>query len=105
MNPVLDKLHDKRVAIVGTGASAIQIVPYLGTTRGQLYVLQRTAPSVDARPNPPTDPAWVNTLRPGWQKERQDNFQHGAIEGFRGEPDPDLRFLDRDQSQSAGNAG
>ena len=87
-NLVLDKLHDKRVAIVGTGASAIQIVPYLGRHAKQLYVLQRTAPSVDARPNPPTDPAWVKTLRPGWQKERQDNFQHGAIEGFRpGEPD------------------
>ena len=29
-NPVLDKLADKRVAIVGTGATAIQAVPYLG---------------------------------------------------------------------------
>jgi cyclohexanone monooxygenase len=79
---VLDKLADKRVAIVGTGASAIQIVPYLGRYAKQLYVLQRTAPSVDARPNPPTDSAWAKTLLPGWQKERQDNFQRGAIEGF-----------------------
>ena len=87
-NPLLEKLKDKRVAIVGTGASAIQIVPYLGRHAKQLYVLQRTAPSVDARPNPATDPAWVSGLRPGWQKERQDNFQRGAIEGFRpGEPD------------------
>ena len=87
-NPVLDRLADKRVAIVGTGASAIQIVPYLGRYAKQLYVLQRTAPSVDARPNPPTDPAWAKTLQPGWQKERQDNFQRGAIEGFKpGEPD------------------
>src|SRR3546814_6785391 len=29
-SPVLDQLADKRVAIVGTGATAIQAVPYLG---------------------------------------------------------------------------
>ncbi|NGY04027.1 flavin-containing monooxygenase [Solimonas terrae] len=87
-NPVLDKLADKRVAIVGTGATAIQAVPYLGKYAKQLYVLQRTPPSVDARPNPPTDPEWVKTLQPGWQKQRQENFHHGAMEGFRpDEPD------------------
>jgi cyclohexanone monooxygenase len=80
--PVLDKLGDKRVAIVGTGASAIQIVPYVGRHAGQLYLLQRTPPSVDARPNPPTDPEWVKTLQPGWQRQRQDNFHRGAMEGF-----------------------
>jgi len=81
-NPTLDKLKDKRVAIVGTGASAIQIVPYVGASARQLYVLQRTPPSVDARPNPPTDQAWVKTLQPGWQKQRQENFHRGAMEGF-----------------------
>jgi cyclohexanone monooxygenase len=87
-NPVLDRLADKRVAIVGTGASAIQIVPYVGRDAKQLYVLQRTPPTVDARPNPPTDPKWARTLTPGWQKKRQENFHHGAIEGFaKGEPD------------------
>jgi cation diffusion facilitator CzcD-associated flavoprotein CzcO len=80
--PLLDRLADKRVAIVGTGASAIQIVPHLGRHAQQLYVLQRTPPSVDARPNPPTDPAWAKTLQPGWQRQRQDNFHRGAMEGF-----------------------
>lgn len=80
--PVLDRLADKRVAIVGTGASAIQIVPYVGRHARQLYVLQRTPPSVDARPNPPTDPEWTKTLLPGWQRQRQDNFHRGAMEGF-----------------------
>ena len=56
---MLDKLADKRVAIVGTGATAIQAVPYLGQYAKQLYVLQRTPSSVDERPNPPTDPEWV----------------------------------------------
>jgi cyclohexanone monooxygenase len=87
-NPALEQLRDKRVAIIGTGASAIQIVPYLGQYARQVYVLQRTPPSVDARPNPPTDPKWAEGLQPGWQKQRQDNFHHGAMEGFaKGEPD------------------
>jgi cation diffusion facilitator CzcD-associated flavoprotein CzcO len=86
--PVLDKLSDKRVAIVGTGATAIQAVPYLGKYAQQLYVIQRTPSSVDERPNPPTDPAWAQSLQPGWQKERQENFHHAAMEGLRpGEPD------------------
>ena len=43
---------------------------------------------MDERPNPPTDPEWVQSLKPGWQKERQENFHHGAMEGLRpGEPD------------------
>ncbi len=81
-NPVLDKLADKRVAIIGTGATAIQAVPYLGQYAKQLYVLQRTPTTVYERPNPPTDPEWVKTLKPGWQKERQDNFHRGAQENF-----------------------
>ncbi|HKU40727.1 MAG TPA: NAD(P)/FAD-dependent oxidoreductase [Polyangiales bacterium] len=87
-HPVLDKLADKRVAIVGTGASAIQIVPYLGKYAKQVYVVQRTPSSVDARANTPTNPEWVKTLEPGWQRERQINFHHGAMQGLApGEPD------------------
>ena len=57
--PVLDKLADKRVAIVGTGATAVQA--------------QRTPSTVDGRVNPRTDPEWARSLKPGWQKERQAN--------------------------------
>ena len=86
-NPVLDKLADKRVAIIGTGATAIQVVPFLGRYARQTYVMQRTPSSVDERHNHPTDPEWVKTLKPGWQKERQMNFHHGAMERFgRGSP-------------------
>ena len=88
-NPVLDKLADKRVAIVGTGATSIQAVPHLGRYAKQLYVVQRTPSSVDERPNPPADPEWVKTLKPGWQKERQANFQKAAME-ILGPNDPDL---------------
>jgi cation diffusion facilitator CzcD-associated flavoprotein CzcO len=78
----LDKLADKRVAIIGTGATAIQCVPHLGKAAKQLYVFQRTPSSVDNRGNKPTDPAWAASLRPGWQKHRMDNFNTLVSGGF-----------------------
>ena len=79
-NPELTKLADKRVAILGTGATAIQAVPYLGKYAKELYVLQRTPSSVDKRDNPPTDPEWAKSLQPGWQAARQENFLRAANE-------------------------
>jgi cation diffusion facilitator CzcD-associated flavoprotein CzcO len=70
----LHKLADKRVAIIGTGATAIQCVPYLAQYAKHLYVFQRTPSSVDERGNRPTDPEWVKALTPGWQKWRMTNF-------------------------------
>jgi cyclohexanone monooxygenase len=70
----LHKLADKRVAIIGTGATAIQCVPHVGRHARHLTVFQRTPSSVDVRGNRPTDPEWVKTLTPGWQKRRMDNF-------------------------------
>src|SRR5579863_6461674 len=55
----LYKLKDKRVGIIGTGATAIQCIPHLGEHAQQLYVFQRTPSSVDERNNTPTDPAWA----------------------------------------------
>jgi cyclohexanone monooxygenase len=74
----LTKLADKRVAIIGTGATAVQCIPHLGRHAGHLYVIQRTPSAVDARNNRPTDPEWVKTLKPGWQQERRDNL-HQAV--------------------------
>jgi cyclohexanone monooxygenase len=70
----LDKLGDKRVGIIGTGATAIQCVPFLGQSAQHLYVFQRTPSSIDIRGNKPTDPEWVKTLTPGWQARRNRNF-------------------------------
>ena len=70
----MHKLKDKRVGIIGTGATAIQSVPHLGEHAKQLYVFQRTPSSVDERGNKPTDPEWVRTLKPGWQDYRNNNF-------------------------------
>ena len=70
----LTKLADKRVAVIGTGATAIQAVPFLGEHAEQLYVFQRTPSSVDLRGNRPTDEDWYRGLEPGWQRARRENF-------------------------------
>ena len=68
-------LSDKRVGIVGTGATAIQCVPRLAESAGQLFVFQRTPSTVDVRANRPTEPDWAASLEPGWQQRRMENFQ------------------------------
>ena len=70
----LTKLKDKRVAIIGTGATSVQCVPHVGEMAKQLYVFQRTPSGVDVRGNSPTDEKWAASLKPGWQKERMENF-------------------------------
>ncbi|MFN0094285.1 MAG: flavin-containing monooxygenase [Dehalococcoidia bacterium] len=78
----LDGLRDKRVAIIGTGATAVQCVPHVGAAAQHLYVFQRTPSSIDVRANRPTDPDWVKSLRPGWQRHRQENFSTLTAGGF-----------------------
>lgn len=71
---IMDKLGDKKVAIIGTGATAIQAVPRLAETAGQLFVVQRTPSAVGPRDNKPTDEDWAKSLEPGWQIKRMENF-------------------------------
>lgn len=70
----LTGLADKRVAVVGTGATGLQVVPHVGADAQELIVFQRTPSTVDVRDNRPTDPAWAASLKPGWQRERMENF-------------------------------
>ena len=71
----LSKLADKRVAIIGTGATAVQCVPHLAPACQELYVFQRTPSSVDVRGNRPTDPSWFGEVAtPGWQQRWLENF-------------------------------
>ena len=71
----LDKLADKRVAIIGTGATSVQVVPHLAGACKQLYVVQRTPSSVDVRANKPIDPDWfAGIATPGWQQRWLENF-------------------------------
>jgi cation diffusion facilitator CzcD-associated flavoprotein CzcO len=70
----LSKLADKRVGIIGTGATAVQCIPHLAESAKELFVFQRTPSSIDVRGNRPTDPEWVESLEPGWQRRRIENF-------------------------------
>jgi cyclohexanone monooxygenase len=71
----LDNLGDKRVGIIGTGATSVQCVPHLARACRELYVFQRTPSSVDVRDNRPTDPDWFATIAtPGWQQRWLENF-------------------------------
>jgi len=72
----MDRLDDKKVAIIGTGATAVQCVPQLAAACRELYVFQRTPSSVDARANRPMDPEWFETVSaaPGWQARWLHNF-------------------------------
>ncbi|GAA2361888.1 NAD(P)/FAD-dependent oxidoreductase [Saccharopolyspora halophila] len=70
----MDRLADKRVALIGTGATAIQVVPAVAEDAERLLVFQRTPSAVDVRGNAPTDPEWAASLDPGWHQRRRDNF-------------------------------
>ncbi|HXZ66399.1 MAG TPA: NAD(P)/FAD-dependent oxidoreductase [Streptosporangiaceae bacterium] len=73
----MDKLGDKRVGIIGTGATAVQCVPHLARASRELYVFQRTPSSVDVRNNHPIDPDWFTQIAtPGWQQRWLENFTH-----------------------------
>ncbi|CAK5268143.1 unnamed protein product [Mycena citricolor] len=90
-SPTMDKLKDKRVGIIGTGATAIQVVPELAKWAKELFVFQRTPSSVDVRNQHPTDPdEWRNKIATGqgWQHARSVNYN--AILINEPEDGPDL---------------
>jgi cation diffusion facilitator CzcD-associated flavoprotein CzcO len=70
----LTGLADKRVGVVGTGATGIQVIPKLAEDAGHLYVFQRTPSTVDVRANRRTTARDVGADRDGWARERRDNF-------------------------------
>jgi cation diffusion facilitator CzcD-associated flavoprotein CzcO len=78
----LDRLSGQRVAIIGTGATAVQCIPHLAAGAGELYVFQRTPSSVDVRANRPTDPDWFREMAtPGWQQRWLENFADNQTRG------------------------
>src|SRR3569623_608333 len=75
-------LADKRVAIIGTGATSVQAVPHLARAAKELYVVQRTPSSVDVRDNRPIDPDWFAKIAtPGWQRRWLENFTANQTPG------------------------
>jgi cyclohexanone monooxygenase len=108
----LDKLRDKVVGIIGTGATAVQCVPHLAEWSKQLFVFQRTPSSIDVRANRPTDGDWAKSLTPGWQQQRMDNFNILVSGGFQEEDlvndgwtdiIANLLFLAKKQRESGGS--
>ena len=78
----LSNLADKRVGIIGTGATSVQCIPHLAASAGELFVFQRTPSSIDIRNNEDTDPEWFADLKPGWQQEWLINFTTLQTGGF-----------------------
>ena len=79
---LMEGLADKRVGIIGTGATSVQAIPHLARACGELFVFQRTPSSIDIRNNSPIDPEWFASLEPGWQEEWKRNFTILQTGGF-----------------------
>ena len=78
----MTELADKRVGIIGTGATAVQCIPSLGRDAKELFVFQRTPSSIDVRNNQPIDREWVESFEPGWQQRWLMNFVTLQTGGF-----------------------
>jgi cyclohexanone monooxygenase len=79
----LHKLRDKKVGIIGTGATGVQCIPHLAASAETLYVFQRTPSSVDVRANHKIDPEWFKTIAtPGWQQRWLENFTANQTMGI-----------------------
>ena len=69
-------LTDKRVGIIGTGATAVQVIPEIAKVVKSLHVFQRTPSSIDVRDQRETTDeerqTWANS--PGWAKERRKRY-------------------------------
>lgn len=79
---VMSGLADKRVGIIGTGATAVQCIPHLGRSAKELFVFQRTPSAIDERNNHPIDREWFDSLEPGWQRKWMMNFTILQTMGF-----------------------
>jgi len=69
-------LKGKTVGIIGTGATAVQVVPELAKIVKELYVFQRTPSSIDVRDQRETTEEEIETWsrEPGWAKARRARF-------------------------------
>ena len=78
----MTNLADKRVGIIGTGATAVQCIPQLSRDSAELFVFQRTPSSIDIRNNHEIDAEWFATLGEGWQQRWLTNFATLQTGGF-----------------------
>ena len=69
-------LEGKRVGIIGTGATAVQVIPEIAKVVKQLTVFQRTPSTIDVRDQRATTPAEIDTWskEPGWARARRERL-------------------------------
>ena len=72
----MTKLADKRVGIIGTGATAVQVVPEIAKVVKELYIFQRTPSTIDVRDQRATTQEEIDTWskEPGWAKARRERL-------------------------------
>jgi cyclohexanone monooxygenase len=69
-------LEGKRVGIIGTGATAVQVIPELSKIVGDLFVFQRTPSTIDVRDQRATSQEEIETwaTEPDWARNRRERF-------------------------------
>ncbi|KAH7350657.1 hypothetical protein BKA65DRAFT_582608 [Rhexocercosporidium sp. MPI-PUGE-AT-0058] len=100
--PDLVNLRNKRVAIIGTGATAVQAVPHLAKWAKHLYVIQRTPSYCGERGQKDTIPVdWAKIADgPGWQRRRAKNLNSYLV----ADPEP-VDLVNDGWSQNQARAG
>lgn len=82
----------KRVAVVGTGSSAIQMIPLIAQQASHLYVFQRTANFSLPAQNRPMDRQYEQSFKQSYPQRRQEARQTGF--GVSGYPVPTQSALE-----------
>jgi cation diffusion facilitator CzcD-associated flavoprotein CzcO len=69
-------LAGKRVGIIGTGASAVQVIPEIAKVVKELFVFQRTPSTIDVRDQRMTTPEEIETWsnEPNWARKRRERL-------------------------------
>lgn len=69
-------LEGRRIGIIGTGATAVQVVPELAKVAGHLYVFQRTPSTIDVRDQRATGAEEIEAWKrePGWALARRERL-------------------------------
>ncbi|MBI09268.1 MAG: monooxygenase [Rhodospirillaceae bacterium] len=69
-------LEGKRVGIIGTGATSVQVVPEIANVVKELFVFQRTPSSIDVRDQRATTPEEIEDWKkePGWALARRERL-------------------------------
>ena len=69
-------LAGKRVGIIGTGATAVQVIPEIAKVVKELYVFQRTPSTIDVRDQRATTQAEIDawSKEPGWARARRERL-------------------------------